>query len=129
MPRPIPIRVHHYGPSRGFNVMTRSKGLPRFHFEQPKRLDSMFAVAHLMEGPTARMDRLRVIHYTGQPNLRISPLYGTLSPTGPSHPTRRVTFNGTGHTLRVESTRGLGHPTEWVAPWVRSVPIESLDTP
>ena len=34
-----------------------------------------------------------------------------------------------GHTLRVESTRGLGHPTEWVVPWVWSVLMESLDTP
>ena len=64
-----------------------------------------------------------------QPNPQISPLYGTLSPTGPSHPTSRVTSNGTGHTLWVKSTHGLGHPTEWVAPWVRSVPMESLDTP
>ena len=51
-----------------------------------------------------------------QPNPHISPLYGTLSPTGPSHPTSRVTFNGTGHTLRVESIHGLGNLTEWVAP-------------
>ena len=78
----------------------------------------MSAVAHLMGGPTTRMDRLRVIHPTGQPNLQISPLYGTLSPTGPSHPTSRVTSYGMGHTLRVESARGLGHPAEWVAPWV-----------
>ena len=34
-----------------------------------------------------------------------------------------------GYTLQVESTHGLGHPTEWVAPWVRSVPMESLDSP
>ena len=47
----------------------------------------------------------------------------------PSHPTSRVTSNGTCHTLRVESTHGLGHPTKWVTPWVRSVPMESLDTP
>ena len=78
----------------------------------------MSLMAHLMEGPTARMDRLRVIHPTGQPNPRISPLYGTLSPMGPSHPMSRVTSYGTGHTLRVESARGLGHPAEWVAPWV-----------
>ena len=64
-----------------------------------------------------------------QPSLQVSPLYGKLSPTGLSHPTSRVTSNDTGHTLRVESTHGLGHPTEWVAPWVRSIPIESLDTP
>ena len=75
------------------------------------------------------MDRLRVIHSTGQPNLRISLLYGILSPTGPSHPTSWVTSNGTGHTLRVELTRGLEHPTEWVTPWVRSVPMETLNTP
>ena len=86
-------------------------------------------VAHLMEGPTAKMDRLRVIHPTGQSNPQIGPLYGTLSPTGPSYPTSQVTSNGMGHTLRVESTCGLGHPTEWVAPWVQSVPMESLDTP
>ena len=35
VPRPIPIRVRRHGPPRGFNVTTRSKGLPRFHFEQP----------------------------------------------------------------------------------------------
>ena len=34
-----------------------------------------------------------------------------------------------GHTLRVESSHGLGYHTEWVAPWVRSVSIESLDSP
>ncbi|KAL5579856.1 hypothetical protein UlMin_012298 [Ulmus minor] len=82
----------------------------------PSGSDSTSAVAHLMEGLTTKMDRLRVIHPTGQPNPQISPLYGTLSPTGPSHPMSR-------------STRGLGYPTEWVAPWVRSVPMESLDTP
>ena len=65
----------------------------------------------------------------GQPNLRVSPLYGTLGPTGPSHPTSRVTFNSTGHTLRVELTHGLEHPIEWVAPWVRLVPMESFDSP
>ena len=85
----------------------------------------MSVVAHLMEGPTARMDRLRVIHLKIQPN----PLYGTLSPTGPSHPTSRVTSNDTCHTLRVELTRGLGHPIEWVTPWVWSVPKESLGIP
>ena len=63
-----------------------------------------------------------------QPNPQINPLYGTLSPMGPSHPMSQVTSNGTGHTLRFELTHGLGHPTEWVAPWVRSVPIETLDT-
>ncbi len=89
----------------------------------------MSPMAHLMEGPTARMDRLRVIHLTSQPNPQISLLYCTLSPTGPSHLTSRVTSNGTGHTLRVELTHELGHPTEWVALWVRSVPMESLDTP
>ena len=82
-----------------------------------------------MEGPTIRMDRSRVIHLASQPNPQISPLYGTLSPMGPIHPTSWVTSKDTGHTLRVESTRGLGHPTEWVALWVRSVPMESLDTP
>ena len=30
---------------------------------------------------------------------------------------------------RGESTHELGHPTGWVAPWVRSVLIESLDFP
>ena len=89
----------------------------------------MSVVAHLMGGPIVRMDRLRVIHPTGQPSLQVSPLYSILSPTGPSHPTSQVTSSGTGHTLRVESTRGLGQPIEWVAPWVRSVPMESLDTP
>ena len=29
MPRPFPIRVHRHGPSRGFNVTTRSKSLPQ----------------------------------------------------------------------------------------------------
>ena len=38
MPRPSPIRVRRHGPSRGFNVTTRSMGLARFHFEQPRRL-------------------------------------------------------------------------------------------
>ena len=64
-----------------------------------------------------------------QPSPQISPLYGTLNPTGPSHPTSQVTSNDTGHTLRVESAHRLGHPTEWVTLWVRSVPMETLDTP
>ena len=38
MPRPSPVRVRRHGPPRGFNVTTRSKGLPRFYFEQPTRL-------------------------------------------------------------------------------------------
>ena len=64
-----------------------------------------------------------------QPSPHVSPLHDTLSPTGLSHPMSRVKSNGTGHTLRVKSTHRLGHLTEWVAPWVRSVPMESLDTP
>ena len=60
---------------------------------------------------------------TSQPTLRL------LSPTCPSNHMSRVTPNVTGHTLRVESTHGLGHPIEWVAPWVRSIPMESLDSP
>ena len=38
MPRPSPVRVRRHGPPRGFNVTTRSKGLPRFRFQQPTRL-------------------------------------------------------------------------------------------
>ena len=41
----------------------------------------------------------------------------------------RVTSNGTGYTLQVESIHELGHPTKWVAPWVRLVLMESLNTP
>ncbi|KAL5583501.1 hypothetical protein UlMin_015943 [Ulmus minor] len=84
-PRPIPKSVRHHGPPCGFNVTTRSKGLPRVPLQ------------------TAQAARILCL--------------------------LRVTSNGTGHTLRVESTRGLGHPTEWVALWVRSIPMESLDTP
>ena len=29
MPQPFPIRVRRHGPARGFNVMTRSNGLPQ----------------------------------------------------------------------------------------------------
>ena len=50
-----------------------------------------------------------------QPSPQVSQLYSTLSSTGPSHPMIQVTPNGVGHTLRVESAHGLGHPTEWVA--------------
>ena len=89
----------------------------------------MSAVAHLMGGPIARMDRLQVIHPMGQPSLRVSPLYDTLNPTSPSHPMSRVIPYGADHTPRVEPIHKLGHPTEWVAPWVRPVPIESLDFP
>ena len=74
MPQPFPIRV-----------------CLRSYFNSPSDPDSTSAVAHLMEGLTARMDHLRVIHFTSQPNPQISPLYGTLSPTGPSHLTSRVT--------------------------------------
>ena len=61
-----------------------------------------------------------------QPNPQVSPLYGALSPMGPSHPTSWVTPNITGHILRVKLTHGLWHPAEWVAPWVWLVPMESL---
>jgi len=102
---------------------------PKYHPSSPSGLGSTSAVAHLMGGPTSRMDRSRVAHSTGQLNLRISPFYGTLSPTGPSHPTSWVTSNSTGHTLRVRSDRELGHPIGWVALWVQSIPKEFLDTP
>ena len=62
-------------------------------------------------------------------NYSVSPFYGTLSPTSPSHPKSRVIPYGAGHTLWVESAHELGHPIEWVAPWVRLVPIKSLDFP
>ena len=64
-----------------------------------------------------------------QSSPQVSPLYGTLSPTGPSHPISRVTPYDASHTLRGDSTHELGHPTEWVSPWVRSVPVKSLDLP
>ena len=38
MPQPFLIRVRCHGPPRGFNVMTRSKGLPRVPLQQPKQL-------------------------------------------------------------------------------------------
>ena len=41
----------------------------------------------VLEDSTAKMDRLLVIHSMSQPNPQVSPLNGTLSPTGPSHPT------------------------------------------
>ena len=129
LPRHFTIRVHHHGPSRGFNETTRSLGPPWVLRQNPMRLRSNITYGPSHGRPNRRMDHLRVIHLTNQPNPQISPLYGTLSPTGSSHPTSCVTSNGTGHTLRVESTHELGHPTEWVAPWVRSVPMESLDTP
>ena len=64
-----------------------------------------------------------------QPNPWVSLLYSTLNPMGLSHPMSRVTSNSTGHTLRVELDHELEHPVEWVALWVRSVPMESLDSP
>ncbi|KAL5574137.1 hypothetical protein UlMin_023734 [Ulmus minor] len=56
---------------------------------------------------------LYMVHTQPCVDPHVSPLYGTLSPTGLSHPMSRVTPSCTGHTLRVESTYGLGHPTEW----------------
>ena len=47
-----------------------------------------------------------------QPSPWVSPFYGTLSPTGPSHPINRVTPYGTGHTLQVELIRELERPIE-----------------
>ena len=64
-----------------------------------------------------------------QPSPWVNPFYGTLSPMGSSHFMSRVTPNGMGHTLRVESAHKLGHPIEWVAPWVRPVPTKALDYP
>ena len=119
------ITAHHVGstwrpvPKDCLGSYTRS----------PSGLDTMSPMAHLMEGPTTRMDHLWVTRSMSQPSPHVSALYGTLSPMGLCYPTSQVTPNGMGHTLRVESTHELGHPTEWVAPWVRSVPIESLDSP
>ena len=48
---------------------------------------------------------------------------------GPSHPMSQVRPYDADHTLWVKLTHELGHPTEWFAPWVRSVPMEFLDTP
>ena len=59
MPQPVPIRVCRRGPLRGFNMTTRSKGpVPSSTSNSPSGSDSTSAVAHLMEGPTARMDCL-----------------------------------------------------------------------
>ena len=88
------------------------RACPDSTLNSPRGLDSMSAVAYLMEGPIVRMDHLWVIHSMSQSNPQVSLLYGTLSPTGPSHPTSWITSNGTGHTLRVELTHGLGHPTD-----------------
>ena len=38
MPQPFPIRVRRHGPPCGFNVTTRSKGLPLVPLQQPKQL-------------------------------------------------------------------------------------------
>ena len=54
MPQPFPVRVCHHGPPRGFNMTTRSKGLPQVPLQQTKQL----TMAHLMEGLTVRMDHL-----------------------------------------------------------------------
>ena len=64
-----------------------------------------------------------------QPSLRVSPLYGKLSPMGPSPPMSQIIPYAMGHTLRGESTHELEHPTEWVASWVQSISFESLDFP
>ena len=77
----------------------------------PSGSDSTSAVAHLTEGPTARMDHLRVIHLTSQPNPRISPLYGTLSPCGPksSYELGHIQRHGSYLTGRVDSWVGASY--------------------
>ena len=94
MPQPFSIRVRHHGPPCGFNVTTRSKGLP---------------LVPLQTAQAARILRL------------LWPISREAQPLGW---TAYESF-----TLRVESIHWLGHPTKWVAPWERSVPMESLDTP
>ena len=60
---------------------------------------------------------------TDQPTLRYTQPHGPKSSYESGH------INSTGHTLRVQLAHELEHPVEWVAPWVRSVPMESLDSP
>ena len=79
MPRPFLIRIRRHGTLRGFNVTTRSNGLPRFHFKQPKRL--RFYVCY---GPSH-----------GRPNRLDGPLtshspYGSAHSTVHSAPRARV---------------------------------------
>ena len=116
MPRPFPIRVHRHGPPRGSTWRPIPKARLRSYTRSPSGSDSMSPMGHPMEGPTARMDRLWVIRSMSQPSPYVSLLYDTLNPTGPSHPMNRV-----------KSTHDLGHPVEWVAPWVRSAPTKTLD--
>ena len=62
-----------------------------------------------------------------QPSPWVSPFYATLIPIDPSYPTSWITPYGMGHTLRVKLAHKLGHPIEWVTPWVQSVPTKTLD--
>ena len=138
MPRSIPIRVRRHGPPCGFNVTTRSKGQSQVLLRQPTRL-RLYVCCGPSHGWSNRWDEPLMSHSpyesaqpAGQPTLRYTQPHGPESSyelghtlQHGSHPTARVTPYGTGHTLQAESTHGSGHPTEWVAPWVRSVPIVS----
>ena len=60
---------------------------------------------------------------TDQPTLRYTQPHGPKS----SYESGHIQQHGSHPTGRVDSW--IGHPIEWVAPWVRSVPMESLDSP
>jgi len=115
------VTAHHVGST--WQPVPRA--CPDSTSNSPRGLGSMSVVAHPMEGPTGKMDCLWFTHSTGQPNLRISPLYGTLSPMGPSHPTSRVTSNSTGHTLWVGASyrvgRSMGTVSSYRVSWLSQI--------
>ena len=76
MPQPFPIRVHRHSPPRGFNVTTRSKGLPQVPLQQPKRLGFYvrYAPSHGRpnheDGPLRNHSPYESAQPTDQPTLR-----------------------------------------------------------
>jgi len=111
MPQLFSVRVHRHGPSRGFNVTTRSKGLPRFHFEQPTRL-RFYVCCGPSHGRPNRYDGLLMSHSlygsaqpTDQPTLRYTQPHGSKS----SYESGHIQQHGSHPMGRVDSCVGASY--------------------
>ena len=91
MPQPFSIGVRHHGPSRGFNVMTCSKGLPHIPLQQPKRLEFYICYGpthgrpNCWDGPLTSHSPYESAQPTDQPTLRYTQPHGTESSYESSH--------------------------------------------
>ena len=97
MPQPFPIRVRHHGPLRGFNVMTRSKGLPQV----PLQTAQAAQILRLLWPISWKAQPLGWTTYKSF-TLRVSPTHGSAHSTIHSTPQARVILRVGSHlTARV----------------------------